>query len=393
MRIQSHMTLCREGLYYVAVLGFLLAGAMMRQINLLIILFGMLAGPLLLSMRLVKVSLKRVEIERQLPASISAGERLHVELTLINRRRRLASWAVLAGDTIERDGAPRGEAPLVSEVLFSHVPAGESRGATYRGRLTSRGRYRFGPLRLSTRFPLGLLRYTLTYHQPGSLVVFPRLGRLTMGWRQWLNSAELGLGGAARQQGFRAGEFYGLRDWRGGDSRRWIHWRTSARRQTLVVRQFEQERNQALAVVVELWQPERPEARHADNVELAVSFAATIAAELCREGGRWLSLGVVGRERWLQHGPTSTALLRAAMEQLAVAQAGPDDRLGDVLTEVLDDLRPGTRVLVIGTRRCDLADSERFGGLWNDQRRRAWQGRILAIDAGAAELSDFYVPV
>jgi uncharacterized protein (DUF58 family) len=224
-------------------------------------------------------------------------------------------------------------------------------------------------------------------------VVFPRLGRLTLGWQRWLESPELGFGHGARQQGFRAGEFYGLRDWRSGDSRRWLHWRTTARRQTPVVRQFEQERNQALAVVVELWQPKHPQAHHADNMELAVSFAATIAAELCRQGGRWLSLAVVAQQRWFVHGPTSTALLHSTMEQLALAQAVSDDRLDEVLTETLDRLRPGTRVLVISTRNCDLSDTERFRGLWTDPRRHVWQGRTLAIDAGAAELNEFYVPV
>ncbi|HEV3003058.1 MAG TPA: DUF58 domain-containing protein [Pirellulales bacterium] len=394
-----HTTLCREGLLYLAVLGFLLAGAITRQINLLMILFGMLAGPLLLSWRMAKASLKQVEIERKLPGSISAGDLLHVELKLTNRRRRLASWALVVGDTIARDdglardGGLDGNDPLTSEVLFSYVRAGESRTATYRGRLPRRGRYQFGPLRLSTRFPLGLVKYAFSFDQPDSLVVFPRLGRLTLGWQRWLESAELGLSQTARQQGFTAGEFYGLRDWRSGDSRRWLHWRTSARRQKPVVRQFEQERNQALAVIVELWQPEQAEARHADNVELAVSMAATIVAELCRQGGRWFSLGVAGRQNWTQHGPTSTALLHVCMEQLAMVRPAPDDRLPGVLTEVLDRLRRGTRVLIIGTRAVDLSDPQRFQGLWTESRLRAWQGRILSIDASAAELNEFFIPV
>jgi uncharacterized protein (DUF58 family) len=387
-----HTTLSREGLFYVVVLGFLLAGAITRQINLLVILFGMLAGPLVLSWRMAKASLRQVELERKLPASISAGDLLHVELRLTNRRRRLASWALVAGDTIAAESDLEHEA-LNSDVLFSYVRPGESTTASYRGRLPRRGLYRFGPLRLSTRFPLGLLRYALSFDKPDSLVVFPRLGRLTAGWQRWLHSAELGLSHAARQQGFTSGEFYGLRDWRSGDSRRWLHWRTSARRQKPVVRQFEQERNESLAVIVELWQPRHAEAQHADNVELAVSMAATIVAELCRQGGRWLSLGVAGRQNWSQNGPTSTALLHACMEQLAMVEATPDDQLPGMLTEVLDRLRRGTRVLVIGTRAVDLSDTQRFEGLWTESRRRTWHGRILSIDASKPELNEFFIPV
>ena len=52
-----------------------------------------------------------------------------------------------------------------------------------------------------------------------------------------------------------------------------------------MVRQFDRQRNRDLAVLIELWQPEVPTAEQLENVELAVSFAATLVAEACRTGG------------------------------------------------------------------------------------------------------------
>ena len=65
---------------------------------------------------------------------------------------------------------------------FPTCPPAQSRKGAYRGRLVERGRYRFGPLRLSTRFPFGLFSRTITAGEVETLIVLPRLGRLTEGW-------------------------------------------------------------------------------------------------------------------------------------------------------------------------------------------------------------------
>ncbi|HUY88917.1 MAG TPA: DUF58 domain-containing protein [Pirellulales bacterium] len=389
-RSHQNIAITLEGWLYLGVSCFILAGALTRQINLLMLLFGMLAGPLVISWRLVKSTLRKVEIRRKLPQSVCAGDLLIVELAVVNRRWRLGSWSVRVEDSLRRQADAVKEAPILARVLIPYLKPGEPYTASYRGRLPRRGRYAFGPLRLYTQFPLGLLRYRMTIDQPESLVVYPRLGRLAPGWSRVQRSSDLGLGVAARQQGFVEGEFYGLRDWRSGDSRRWLHWRTSARRQTPVVRQFEQQRNEDLAIVLELWQPERPEAKDLETVELAVSFAGTILADLCRRGGKWLSISTSGPEPWMESGPTSTALLHQTMRHLAETEAGPDDHLPEALAALLDQVHPGTRVIVIGTRAVDLSDTARFSCLWNDQRRRAWLNRIETFDAGGEELAEYF---
>lgn len=393
MRRRQQISITLEGLVYLGISCFILAGALTRQINLLMVLFGMLTGPLVLSWRLVKSTLRKVEIRRKLPESVSAGDLLIVELAAVNRRWRLGAWSLTVEDWLRRETGPVDEPAITARVLIPYLKPGEPYVATYRGRLPSRGRYEFGPLRVSTQFPLGLLRHRVYFDQPESLIVYPRLGALTPNWYRIHQSSDLGLGVAARQQGFVEGEFYGLRDWRSGDSRRWLHWRTSARRQTPVVRQFEQQRNEDLAVALEMWQPDSPEPAHLDTVELGISFAGTILADLCRRGGKWLSICTADRDLWLESGPTSTALLHQTMRRLAEAEAGSQDRLPEAIGKLLDQVRPGTRVIVIGARPIDLSDTERFACLWNDQRRRSWLSRIQIFDAGSASLAEYFTPV
>ena len=44
MKPQRQTTLCREGWYYLLVLGLIFGGAMLREVNLLLVLAGMLPG-------------------------------------------------------------------------------------------------------------------------------------------------------------------------------------------------------------------------------------------------------------------------------------------------------------------------------------------------------------
>ncbi|HVU89778.1 MAG TPA: DUF58 domain-containing protein [Pirellulales bacterium] len=382
-----------EGLCYITMLAFLLAGALIRQINLLLALFALLVSLPLVNRWLVWATLRRLKVERRIPRSTAAGDLLLVELSVVNPQKRLASWAITIDDQIRRIGAPSGEAAISARTLVPYVAARGDAVQSYRGRIMRRGRYEFGPIHLSTRFPFGMIHGETTIEEPQSLLVLPRLGRLTRRWQRLQQSSDVGSSHVQRRQGLLEGDFYGLRHWRPGDSRRWIHWRTSARRQTPVVRQFEQQRNQDLALVLELWQPDEPSETDLANVELAVSFAASIVSDLCRRGGQMLWIAVAARETHWNCGPTSLALTREVMESLATAEGANSDRLPEALSRTLEAARPGTNAILISTRPVDLSDTERFQRLWRNPRQRAWLGRLQSINVAHTNLSDYFIPV
>jgi uncharacterized protein (DUF58 family) len=112
-----------------------------------------------------------------------------------------------------------------------------------------------------------------------------------------------------------------LRDYRSGDSRRHIHWRTSARRGKLTVRQFERPLHHDTAIYLDLWQPVRPTEDDRQHVELAVSFAATLVHDLCRRDGCRVWLNIAGPESGPLQGVASAWLAREAMSRLARAEA------------------------------------------------------------------------
>jgi uncharacterized protein (DUF58 family) len=390
MSVSRRIRLRREGWYYVCVLAFIIGGAALRQVNLLVVLAGLMVGPLIFNWRLVAAIIRQLSVKRRLPRRISAGDLLLVDLTLTNPRRRLDSWMVLVEDTIALEGASGRAARIQVETAFPHVAAGESRRQTYRCRLPRRGRYQFGPLKITSRFPLGLVQADTQVKALDTLVVCPRLGRLTAAWRMLIESERAGAQRSQRQRGLVEGEFYGLRDWRAGDTRRWIHWRTSARRQALAVRQFERQRNRDVMLLVDLWMPSEAKADQEDNVELAVCLAATAVVELCKRGGSRLTFAASGASRGRQSATTSQVFMHEVLEQLAVVKGGESAELALELGDSLLESAAGARAIVVSTRpreACHLDESPLFA---RDRRLAHLLSRAAWIDVSGPGLDDFF---
>lgn len=271
-------------------------------------------------------------------------------------------------------------------VFYPHIAARETKQVSYQGQLPQRGRYGFGPLRVSTRFPLGLVRHSLVLDQQDVLLVHPKLGRLSHDWAQVVHENPAGTQRMQRR-GLLEADFYGLRDWRPGDSRRSIHWRTSARRGSLVVRQYEQRRSQDLALLVDLWQPPRPTEQQLENVEKAVSFAATVIADACRQSGRNLTLSLAADIAVHRAAPASPFFFREQMDLLALVAPHAEPHLPPTLGHALALVGRSTPTLLISTRPIQ----------WEALRAAAAErdvdlaGRQLqCIDVGSEELARYY---
>jgi uncharacterized protein (DUF58 family) len=169
-----------------------------------------------------------------------------------------------------------------------------------------------------------------------------------------------------------------------------IHWRSSARLGKLVVRQFERPRSRDVAVVLDLWQPEPHSPEHVENVELAVSFAATVLTDLCRKGGSNIYLGITNSGPECIGGPASSATLQRLMEQLALIEARTDNSLSALLVATLRQIGTGTEVVLVTTRPVDLTDATQFVDVLSDPVMRDRARRILCVDASSERLAEYF---
>ncbi|MEX1230140.1 MAG: DUF58 domain-containing protein [Planctomycetaceae bacterium] len=343
---QHRISLPREGLVYLLIMVVLFTGSMLGRSNLLLLVFAMMVGPFVLNGWLTFSMLKKNRVIRRLPRRALAGDTTSVEIELVNQKRYQASWLMAVQDHIENESER-----LDSTVMFTRVPPRDSRTSYYRMRLMQRGRYYFGPLDLSTRFPLGMVERGLIIRNEDELLVHPRIGRLTPQWkRDHLAASEI----ITRQQmrrGIFEDEVSRIREYRHGDNPRAIHWRSSARKNELMVREYQQSRNYDLAVYLDLWEPSRPSEADRERVELAVSFCATVCVEFMKQSrSANLRLMAAGTKLSEWEGEASTAVVEPVLDILALIQSSTTPQVEPMLQDGHGQVHGRTRCLWITSR-------------------------------------------
>lgn len=143
-----------------------------------------------------------------------------------------------------------------------------------------RGMVDVGPLRLRVGDPFGLASRPVTVLAPSTLTVHPRIE--PVGPPPDPPGTSI-VGGPRRAilSPLPGGDFHALRPYEEGDDLRLVHWPTSARLDTLVVRQHEAPRLRQTAVALDL----RRSVHDAVTLERAVSAAASVAAAGCDDDG------------------------------------------------------------------------------------------------------------
>lgn len=336
----------REGVGYLLIMSVLFVGASLTHSNTLLLVFAAMAGPFVVNGSVAFTMLKSIRVARTAPRRVMAGELFNIELLLENTGYLISAWMMAARDEIDHPGER-----LQGTVLFTRVPPRKSQAGHYQVRLVHRGRHRFGPVWVESRFPLGLIERGCLFHVPGEILVYPRIGRLTPTWKRQLVGATELVETPQPRQGVFEDEFHHLREYRPGDNPRAIHWRSSARRSELIVREFQQNREHNLTVLVELYASLAATPRELRAVEQALSLAATLCVEhrrACR--GARLTVVLAGRPHWRWDGTATAAGFDALLDRLAGAEAVGETGFAALLAETLSHATRQTRVVVVSTR-------------------------------------------
>ncbi|MFX4272009.1 DUF58 domain-containing protein [Propionibacteriaceae bacterium Y1685] len=199
---------------------------------------------------------------------------------------------------------------------------------------TRRSVIRIGPARSVRGDPFGLMGREIRWTDAIDLYVHPRTVRIP--GRQ---------GGFIRDlEGYTTAEltnsdvsFHALREYVAGDDRRYVHWRSSARTGTLMVRQFEETRRSHVAIGLDLDQHsyESPE-----EFELAVSVTGSLSLQALRDENNVAVMTTRGRLRALSP--------KRALDELCMVEAVPDGGVS-VLARALKHNEPNASVVSMVT--------------------------------------------
>lgn len=334
MHARCHCRIRMLGWSYMTVTAMVWFCALYRETSLLYLLYATMVGPLFFSWRQARLAMRDLSVERRVPRVCHAGQAVVVELVLHNQNADSSAWSVGFAESITGGAANALMLPAAADardaapprVFFPHVGAGDERVESYLWRPVRRGPYTFAEGKLTSCFPLGLFETTRQAVPATELLVAPPLGKLKAAWRGWCDRAGREAAGASQRRGLMEGDYYGLREWRPGDSRRWIHWRSSARQGALTTLQFEQPRRDELFLVVDLWAPAEPTAAQREAVERTLSFATSVVVEFARRSDRVLRFGLAAAEPRLWREPVRAGERDELLDALALAEpcATPD---------------------------------------------------------------------
>jgi uncharacterized protein (DUF58 family) len=376
----SSIIIPRWGCSHLLVAMALLSIGIYRGINLLMLLGYALLAMVGLNLLAARRSLRGLRVRRRIAEWVFARTPAELEVQVSNtgRRPRL-------GLRIEDRG------PEHAVIWFADRLPGRDRQTFRRDVvLPRRGRYAWGGVTAVSGYPFGLIERRGTVAPGEDVMVLPRVGWLHRGrfLRHLRNLTAEPQCGRIRNRPCShpaaQAEFHGLRSYRGGDSPRLIHWRTSARRGELMVREFEDEPSDNLLLVFDPTLPAELDCGTLrEHFEEAVSLVATICWEWCRRRGDRLVLATQGAEPRVLEGLTGPIHARRVLECLAELPA----RTAPVEPDLIAHLKAKTlpralAVLVALGRSSALADT----------LPQALGRPVNYLDAARTDRFDFYTP-
>jgi uncharacterized protein (DUF58 family) len=278
------------------------------RIGVLVVALALLSGLVAARTRLV------VRAERELdPVRLSAGSAATARLTVHAARRVLGAGLVLRDALPDALGGATGGSPR-----FVARPPRRGRPplrVEYPIHPTVRGIHLVGPLSVRVSDPLGLAEYERELVGRQSLTVLPKVTPLT-GLPEGFGRGEGDSGATGLRRGLGERDAM-VRHYQPGDALRTVHWRSTARRDELMVRVEERPWHGGVTVLLD----RRAQAHRGSGTTASLEWAVELVASVC------------------QH------LLRAGRRVTLVAENGATLASGrdpDELLDVLATLRPST---------------------------------------------------
>ncbi len=316
----------REGWIYFGVTVLIGLSAVNTGNNLLFIVLSTMLASIVISGVASRTTLTGLEISMDLPERLFARQVTWSTVTLKNRKRWFPSFSISVESSLRA-----GPTLSFHRIYFPFLPAAASQKRRIELVFVRRGRYPRSSIRLSTRFPFGFITKWKEALYLRELIVFPSIEPVD----SFFEILPLISGEFESYLKGRGMDLYALRDYSVTDSARTIHWKASAKAESLKVKEFAREDERRLVLIFDAKTDGRPLANPAP-FEWAVSLCACLAHHFFREGA---DLSFLREDGTLLEGTTEETLDEIYTE-LALLELSPGSSR---LISQVESLPPGEK--------------------------------------------------
>lgn len=256
---------------------------------------------LIISAFLSLLGIQKISVSKYVPGSMYAGKDATVEVTITNDSAREKPFFYIQECPLNTEDNPYAGVvsynPIVLLIKYLHsnfihkeysvsyflqlLPAKGYVQFEHTFQPKKRGLFCTGKLVLTSSFPFGLFSASRTYSQKREVVVYPEAIDIRGGWiNRIANRTVVSQLSYSYIPTSIPGTTRGLREYVPGDSPRHIHWPSSAKTGSLLVREFEIESSGFVYIILDSC----PEYESEEYFELAVTTATSLLKACHTEG-------------------------------------------------------------------------------------------------------------
>jgi len=219
----------------------------------------------------------RIMAEREAPAYAEEDDLVEVKLEVYNPAARINHLTIV--DNFAAESAPYRE----RKIAVGSLAAGEKTTLRYGAVCYRRGVFGIGPLEVRREFPLGLFKNRRLIDERCSIKIYPHLYP-NRGFHLVAGGTRERVGLNTIDKSGLSNDFFGVREYRPGDSRRLIHWKSTARQQKLMVKELEMPADLDLTAVIDLDRAAWSGDEKYNTFEYAVKIVGAVSEEVLAKG-------------------------------------------------------------------------------------------------------------
>jgi len=282
--------------------------------------------------------MRHITLSREAPGYAGEDDLVEIDFTLNNAGKEV-SHIVLVDNFPAETGSQRQR-----KVVIDSLPQQSEEAVSYRAVCYQRGVFDIGPVEIRREFPFGLFRNRLIFDEFTRIKIYPHLYEV--------HDFNLHFGGAKQRIGLstieKAGlsnDFFGIREYVPGDPKRLIHWKSSAKRGTLMVKELEKPADFDLTAIIDLDITVGVGLDKYNTFEYSLKIVGSLARLVLqkRYDMRILALGDGYRELDLNRGMQEFPLVLDFLASLKQKRTMP---IEDTILYLLDSLRQDTTLLL-----------------------------------------------